>query len=88
MIGRFVSAPESMPPMSQYANSGNSGVSLSSAVLMIMLLAGAFLVFRRFLLPTVQSVISGVKQLFGSPTGRIVGVLGAVVLGLLLFGGL
>jgi hypothetical protein len=88
MIGRFASPPEALHPVSQYANSGNSGISLSSAVLAVMLLAGAFLVFRRFLLPTIQSTISGVKQLFGSPIGRIVGVVGAVLLGILFFGGL
>jgi hypothetical protein len=88
MIGRFAVAPQSLHPVSQYANSGSSGVSLSSTVLMIMLLAGAIFVFRKFLLPTIQSTISGVKQLFGSPTGRIVGVIGAVVLGLLFFGAL
>jgi hypothetical protein len=88
MFGPRPAFPVPVGLAAQYADSGSSGFSLSGTVLVIVLLGGGVLLFRRFLLPTVRSTLGIAKGVLASRAGRILGVVGVVVLGILLLGGL
>jgi hypothetical protein len=85
----FVPVSSAVVPLaSEIAGNDKSGVSLSGAFLVIIVLVAGVMLFRRFLLPTATSMLGVVKQVFGTPAGRVAGVVGGVVLVLLLLGGL